>query len=91
MTRQQLGEGLLTIGSIGVLGAAIMAIDWQAREQVSTLVQDRPLGTLGSHGAWLYGMGSSVLDTVRYQSIEHAPLTVFFVVAMVLLLFMIRT
>jgi len=91
MTRQQIGEGLLTIGSLGVLAGALMAIDWRAREQITLFVGDRPFGSIGSGAAWLYGAASSALDALRYQTLEHAGLTVFFAVALVLVFFMLRT
>ena len=91
MSRHKISEALLTAGSIGLLLVAVVAIDWHTRERVTLILQDRPFRALGSGAAWLERVGSAALDAIRYQSLEHAPLTVFFVVAMVLLLFMVRT
>ena len=86
-----IGEGLLTAGSIVLLFMMLVAFDWRTRERVTSFVHDRPFQSVGSGVAWMEGAGSALLDTIRYQTLEHAPLTVFFVVAMILVAFMIRT
>jgi hypothetical protein len=91
MSHHTLGEGLLTAASVGLLFMALIAIDWRTREKVTSIVHDGSFSTLRSGAAWLEGAGSATLDAIRYQSLEHAPLTVFFVVAAVLLLFMVKT
>lgn len=91
MTRHQIGEAVLTAGSMGLLVAAIIAIDSHAEKQVTALVEVSPFRTLDGGVSWLEKIGFDVFEVIRYQSLEHAPLTVFFVVAMVLLVFMIRT
>lgn len=91
ISRYRVGEALLWVGSMAVLFIAVIAIDWRTREKVTSFVQDRPFRTLGSGAAWMEGLGSALLDAIRYQALEHAPLTVFFVAAVVLMLFMIRT
>jgi hypothetical protein len=91
MTRHQFGEGLLMVGSLGLLVGAFVAIERHTRAQGVSLVDSSPFNSLGGGVSWLNSLASALIDTVRYQSIEHAPLTVFFAVAMVLLLFMMRT
>jgi hypothetical protein len=91
LSRQKIGEGLLTAGSTILLIVMLVVIDWRTTQKVTSLVQDRPFKALGSGVAWLEGAGSAFLDAIRYQSLEHAPMTVFFVVAVILVLFMTRT
>ena len=44
-----------------------------------------------SWGTWLADIGSTLVSSIRYQSLENAPLMIFAVVGAVLFLFMIRT
>jgi hypothetical protein len=91
MSRRTIGEGLLTAASMVLLVMVLVAFDWRTREKVTSLVQDRPFRTFGSGVAWAEAAGSALLDAIRYQTLEHAPLTVFFVVAVILVAFMMRT
>jgi hypothetical protein len=91
LSRQKIGEGLLTAGSMILLIVMLVAIDWRTSQKATSFIQDRPFRALGSGVAWLEGAGSAFLDAIRYQSLEHAPMMVFFVVAVILVLFMTRT
>ena len=91
LSRQKIGEGLLTAGSMILLIVMLLVIDSRTTGKVTSLVQDRPFRALGSGVVWLERAGSAFLDAIRHQSLEHAPMTVFLVVAVILVLFMTRT
>jgi hypothetical protein len=46
---------------------------------------------VSSWGTRLADLGSTLLSSIRYQSLENAPLMIFAVVGAVLFLFMVRT
>ena len=72
---------------VGVLGA-LVAVDDRVRERLSLEMSREGFDT------WTERVGAVsnvILDVARDQSIEHAPLLVFSVVAVVLVLFMLRT
>ena len=75
------------ICAIGVLGA-LVAFDDRVRERLSLEMSREGLATWGERAS---GVATVILAVARDQSIEHAPLLVFSVVAVVLVLFMLRT
>jgi len=75
------------ICAIGVLGA-LVAFDDRVRERLSLEMSSQGLATWGERAG---GVATVILAVARDQSIEHAPLLVFSVVAVVLVLFMLRT
>jgi hypothetical protein len=77
----------------GVTGVVmgLAAIDPRVREAVASGISGRmPAGDVGSAGARIQQLAMVIFDAVRDQSIEHAPLTIFALAAVVLLLFMLR-
>ena len=72
---------------IAVLGA-LVAVDDRVRERFSLEVSRGGVTTWGERAG---SVASMVFDVARDQSNGHAPLLVFSVVAVVLLLFMLRT
>jgi hypothetical protein len=68
---------------------ALVSIDARVRERVSDLVSGgdelTPLGDRATE------LGSALLDAIRHQSIENAPLVVFAAVGALLFVFMVRT
>jgi hypothetical protein len=80
------GAGL----SASVVGLAI--IDERVRSEFAAIVSGHPSGTeLAGAGARVGDLGFVVLQAIRDQSIEHAPLTLFALAALVLFLLMLRT
>lgn len=69
-----------------VLGV-LVGLDPRVRERAWILAGEAS----GSGGDRLAELGDAVLLAIRDQSIEHAPLLIFSIVAAVLLIFMLRT
>lgn len=83
-----MGEAIASlICFICVLGA-LVAIDDRVRDRLSFEMSSQQLTTWGERAGSVVNV---ILDVARDQSIAHAPLLVFSVVALVLVLFMLRT
>lgn len=79
-----------TVATIGVLVfvlAVLISVDERVREQTAEIMSP---GTVVSIPAQLREVGSALVDAAQTQSLEHAPLMSFVVVATVLLLGMMR-
>lgn len=73
-----------------VFGLAI--IDVRVREQMMAITDGgNPSGELLSVGARLQELAYLAMQAVRDQSIEHAPLTLFALAALILFVLMLRT
>jgi len=73
-----------------VVGLAV--IDERVRSEVAALVSGRAgSGEIAGFGGRLEELGLIAMQAVRDQSIEHAPLTLFALVALVLFALMLRT
>ncbi len=80
------GGGLLAL----VLGLAL--VDERVRERISRLFVARTAsGEIASAGARLQALAETLTIAVRDQSIEQAPLVIFALAAIVLVLFMLKT
>lgn len=73
-----------------VLIGVLVAFDPRGRDQVGT-IGGRDGGSVASLTATATDVGAAVFQSARDQSLEHAPLLVFGVVAAVLVGFMLRT
>ena len=90
--RRVIGDAAISIGALLVLILMLAGIDVRVREQMALRV------SAGTASAQLTGaettvrrLSSVIVDAVRDQSIEHAPLVLFVIAAIVLFLFMLRT
>jgi hypothetical protein len=73
-----------------VVGLAV--IDERVRSEVAALVSGHAgSGEIAGFGGRIQELGLVAVQAVRDQSIEHAPLTLFALVALVLFTLMIRT
>jgi hypothetical protein len=88
--RRVLGDGLLSAGALAVLLTALVSIDPRVREQVTRLVHDSPTAGFSGVGSSLTEVGSVVFMVVKHHSIAHAPLVVFVVAAVILVIAMLR-
>ena len=80
------GTGVCAI----VVGLAV--IDERVRSEVAALVSGHTgAGEIAGIGGRIHELGMIAMQAVRDQSIEHAPLTLFALVALVLFSLMIRT
>ena len=88
--RSVFSDSMISLGAVLVLMVTLVSVDPRLRDQVR--------GLWGAPSSSFSGMSSQVrrVSTVAYsaardQSVANAPLTVFSIVAVVLLLFMLRT
>jgi hypothetical protein len=83
-------DAALSAGALAIIAVLLVSFDSRVREQVeqrlsspSALVSDT------THG--LKSLTAVVTDALREQSLDRAPLLIFVFVAVVLLLFLLRT
>lgn len=77
---------------IGAILVGLVVIDPRVREQAMALARGKgPTGEFASAGERVQELGYIALQAVRDQSIEHAPLTLFALAALVLFVLMLRT
>jgi hypothetical protein len=75
-----------------VLAAGLAIIDERVRHMFLGIIEGgAPTGEVAIAASSLEDMTILVLDAIRDQSIEHAPLTLFAIGALGLVLFMTRT
>jgi hypothetical protein len=88
--RRTCGDLLLSIGVLGAVVGVMVSIDSRVREQLQAIVSVTPAG-LTAVGRQMGDVGVVLFEAMRTQSIEHAPLVIFAVVALVLLFAMTRS
>ena len=88
--RRRFKEAMLSVGALAIVLFALVSVDDRVREQFSMRVSD-PSAQLAIAGSEVRSLTSVVFAAARDQSIEHAPLMIFVLAAVVLLLFMLRT
>jgi hypothetical protein len=92
MKRVSLVNGLSAVGGTLMLVAGLALIDGRVREQFGRLASGRaPSGDLADLGTRLQGLLEVAMQALRDQSMAHAPLVIFALAALVLVLFMTRT
>jgi hypothetical protein len=82
-----------TIGSLlclAVILAVLVSIDSRVQMSASAILDD-PGGTMSPLGDRVSDFGDALLDALRDQSLENAPMMIFAVVGGVLFLFMLKT
>lgn len=90
--RRPLSSGLTAAGGLCALLIGLAVIDDRVRDQVAKVfARQGPTAEIASIGSQLEEMAAVVAQAARDQSIEHAPMVIFAVAAMVLVLFMSRT
>jgi hypothetical protein len=90
--RSAIGDALMSMGALIVLLGILAAFDPRVREQVSlSLSPGAPSAQIAQASTTVRSLSGVVIDAVRDQSIEHAPMVIFVMAGVVLLLFMLRT
>ena len=89
--RRAFGDALWSAGALVLLLLALVSLDDRVREQLSLRFGRGASIELTNAGAEIRDFATVLLDAVRNQSIEHAPLMIFALAATVLVLFMLRT
>jgi len=92
VTKRAIGEVLMSLGTLCVLVFLLVAFNAPLREQVSLRVSaGQPAAQAANAQATILNVASIVFVAARDQSIEHAPLVIFVLAAVVLFGFMLRT
>ena len=90
--RRPLSGGFTAAASVTTLVIGLAALDDRVRYQLAHLFSGRgPSGEMVTAREYLENLLSVVVQTVRDQSMERAPLVIFALAAVVLVLFMLRT
>lgn len=90
--RRAFGDALISMGALAALLTTLVLVDDRVRQQVSLRFSGtQPSTELANAAARLRDLASVVMEAARDQSIEHAPMLIFVLVATVLVLFMLRT
>ena len=85
-------SGLAAAGGVCVLVFGLAAIDGRVREQIAFAFSHRgPTEEIVSVGSQLQEIAMIAAQAIRDQSIEHAPMVIFALAALVLVLFLTRT
>ena len=84
-------DTLISLGGVGVLLLGLAAMDERVREQIASIVRPDGSSVLTRTASALHEIVAVAYAAVRHQSLEHAPLTVFVVIAAVLVWFMLKT
>ena len=94
MRRPSVFGGITAASGAVALVAGLAMIDLRVRDHVGLVLKGSPGNTsdeLATIGARLQDLLLVAVQAVRNQSIEHAPLVIFALAALVLVLFMLRT
>ena len=89
--RRVLGEALMSAATVAVLLMALVSFDDRVREQLSQRFMAKPSVQLASAGYQVRNITSVIVEAARDQSRAHAPMLLFSLAAVVLVLFMLRT
>ena len=89
--KRAMGDALMSMSGLVVLVATLAAMDERMRHEVMLRINGDPAAQLSSAGATVRSLTAVIIEAVRDQSIEHAPLVIFVVIGVVLLGFMLRT
>ena len=90
--RRAIGDAVISVGALCALIALLAAYDVRVREQISMRFSaGQPTVQLANAESSVRSLASVVFVAARNQSIEHAPMVIFVLLAVVLFLFMLRT
>ena len=89
--RRLVNDALISVGAVTLLLAALVAVDNRVRDYVVNTARGAAPDNATDAGTRLGDLGSIVLTAVRDQSLAYAPLTIFAIVAVILLVLMVRT
>jgi hypothetical protein len=89
--RRAFGEALMSAGTVVMLLLILVAVDDRVRNELSLRVMSHPTAGLAAAGQQARDLTTVLAQAARDQSLAHAPLLIFALVATVLVLFMLRT
>lgn len=83
---------LLAVGGVGGLLAGLAIVDERVRLQFAQIFTGQgTTGEVGNAVTHVQDVATVVLVAIRDQSLAYAPLTIFLLAALVLVMFMVRT
>lgn len=92
VTKRAIGELLMSLGTLCVLAFLLVAFNPPLRQEVTLRMgAGQPAAQAANAQATILNVASIVFVAARDQSIEHAPLVIFVLAAVVLFGFMLRT
>jgi hypothetical protein len=83
-----------TIGSllcVAVILVVLVSVDPQVRMKAAAMLDDPVGGAVTPFGDKITDLGDALVDAIKSQSIDNAPMLVFGVVGAVLFIFMLKT
>ena len=90
--RRAIGEAMMTLGGALVLILTLVLLNGRVRDEIGSVLDARhPAAAVAGLGARVGDVVAIVAAAAREQSLEHAPLVIFSLAAMGLVLFMLRT
>ena len=90
--RRVVSDALISLGAVLLLLVALVSIDERVRERVERLVTTPPSSSeIVGVGSEIENVSTLMYKAARDQSVEHAPMVIFAVAAVVLVGFMLRT
>ena len=89
--RRVYGDLVVSAGVLAAVLGVLVSIDVRVREQLQAAMRAASPTGAGDAGARLREVTLTLVEAARTQSIDHAPLVIFAVVATVLLLALARS
>lgn len=92
LTKRAIGDAAISVGALCVLIVLLISFNAPLREEVARRIgAGRPTVQAANMEATVRNVASVLFIAARDQSIEHAPLVIFVMAAVVLFAFMLRT
>jgi hypothetical protein len=92
VTRRAIGDAAMSVGALCALFVLLVSFNAPLREEVSRRIgAGRPAVQAANMESTVRNIASVLFVAARDQSIEHAPLVLFVLAAIVLFMFMLRT
>ena len=81
----------MSAATVALLLLVLVAVDDRVRSELSLRLVSHPTEQLATAGQHARDLTSVIAEAARAQSLAHAPLLIFTLAAIVLVLFMLRT
>lgn len=85
------GDAVVSAGVVAAILTVLVSVDVRLREHLEAAVRAASAESVADAGTQVRAVGFALFDAARTQSVEHAPLMVFAVIATVLLLALARS
>ena len=92
VTKRAIGDAVMSVGALCALFVLLISFNAPLREEVAMRINaGRPAVQAANMESTVRNIASVLFVAARDQSIEHAPLVLFVLAAIVLFMFMLRT